>query len=60
MMSVTLYLKSGKHLDAIVEQLNTSEYFIECYDEDTKTGLVVPISSLEFLECQDLEEQESV
>lgn len=55
MMQVSVYLKSGKSLEAVVEEINTSDQLIRYFDENTKSALIIPTSNIEFLECQDVE-----
>lgn len=55
MMQISVYLKSGKSLEAVVNDIKTSDQLIRYFDENTKSALLIPISNIEFLECQDVE-----
>ena len=57
MLSVSVYLKSGKVIDSLTEQLNQDAHMLYYADKD---GIAyrIPNNSIEYIECEDVEDDE--
>ena len=57
MLSVSVYLKSGKVIDSLTDQLNQGVLMLSYVD---KKGIAyrIPNDSIEYIECEDVEDDE--
>lgn len=57
MLSVSVYLKSGKVIDSLTDQLYQDVSMLS-YVENNGKAYRIPIDSIEYIECEDVEDDE--
>lgn len=57
MLSVSVYLKSGRVIDSLTDQLHQDAKMLS-YVENNGKAYRIPIDSIEYIECEDVEDDE--